>query len=420
MGLASRIVLGEGEDIFTASGRFQVNGGPDDDILVVEYVEGGEHPSLAIMEGGTGDDTIIVKGGRARVKGGQNDDILISMEKTTDAVMRGGAGDDVFSLQGKYAAMGGAGEDVFYASLGHAVTISGGANDDQFFLSSAYTAEEQLKAHLAPPPRPAADGTIPAPPVFYAPEAGPRLVDGGGGKDAFYLNIFDWLVLHQDPAVLGGKAHWILSSALSELTVDADAKEDHLTIDLEYRGDDAGFYGTFFTESAGRGNYRNSQEDFARLIEQFQSEIATINLEHTTVLGNTVVDEYRSQGTDANDHIVGGSEIVGFVGDDVLEVRYGARLVRGDRGDDQILFYEPTPDQRLDGATQERPGKIIGGKDNDTVRFTAASTDTPIVTSARPAGVQIDLNTPADSPYYSAGSAGVRTVWGTTITASTR
>ncbi|MEA5619027.1 Calx-beta domain-containing protein, partial [Cronbergia sp. UHCC 0137] len=130
------LIGGIGEDSLFAVGSIgknNLNGGEDSDRLFV--LEGSENE----LEGGAGDDELVVSGGTGNniLRGGLGQDILNASNPTGNNILEGGENNDI--LIGGVASdrlFGGLGNDLLFGGKGGS-ELTGDAGADRFYLTSA-------------------------------------------------------------------------------------------------------------------------------------------------------------------------------------------------------------------------------------------------------------------------------------------
>ena len=426
---SSQVFGGGGEDQIEGSGWFIASGGEDNDTLVVK--SGAVAEATAQISGDAGDD-ILVGTGRFDAHGGPDNDKISADENSVNARLYGNGGDDLIFAQGSYSAEGGEDNDQIIATLKLASSVSGGDGDDTVSLKSGNDFHSDLAlaedASSSVPDRAVADKSV-------------RQVSGDGDDDTFYLNLFDWIELTQSESENGGKKQWKVSDVLSHVQIDGgaeDAEDDELIIDLRYLGDEQDINGRLFQQN---DHYAYTQDMHSEQVRNFLSGISYSNIENVNIIGEPgmVIKGFRETGTDGDDRLTSGAEkIVGKRGNDYIEATYHARLIRGDRGNDQIIIHGGdrsftdadgngyaflteydhdgynvavdswgSSEYKVDLDAVAPMKKILGGKGVDTLRFVSQEIDQDALddyvddSGVKQLGLMVDLQVDSSSPLYS-------------------
>ena len=133
----SQLDMGDGDDITTISANVALQIDAPDDLadLIANF-----HPEElgmvdSILNGGNGNDTLVVEGAvRSRIMGGAGDDDLYLLGDSVQVTLEGGSGNDrLFGTDHAEVLLGGSGDDFLFGN-GGADQLSGGSGSDIFVL----------------------------------------------------------------------------------------------------------------------------------------------------------------------------------------------------------------------------------------------------------------------------------------------
>lgn len=213
---------GDGDDTLLLDGVYTASGGDGNDNI---SGTGGVGYSNADVDGGAGDDTIDVSApiNRLTIDGGDGNDSIIG-GGWRDVTLDGGAGDDVVTAHqwriGPTTLYGGEGNDVLSATGGGTMTLDGGLGDDHLsvVLSGSFTTATLTGGE--------GNDTLSA-------SHGMDTLAGGIGNDVFLLSASE--ILWQDMVTVTDFESGVDQLSVSQATLavgNGDAVVDHAqTID---------------------------------------------------------------------------------------------------------------------------------------------------------------------------------------------